>query len=76
MIGAVTPMHDARFDGRGAWRGVFATPAGDFELLASLAVLVIGMSTKCDMERVRLLHQIYARESMLLASLKPNREKL
>ena len=51
MIAAVAPMHDARFDGRGAWRGVFATPAGDFKLLASLAVLVIGMSTKCDMER-------------------------
>ena len=53
MIAAVAPMHDARFDGRGAWRGVdFAGPAGDFNLPASLAVLVIGMSTKCDMERV------------------------
>ncbi len=77
MIAAVTPMHDARFEGRGAWRGVdFAGPAGDFILPASLAMLVIGMSASCDMERVRLLHQIYARESMLLASLKPNREKL
>jgi len=51
MIAAVTPMHDARFEGRGAWRGVdFAGPAGDFNLPASLALLVIGMSTKFDME--------------------------
>src|SRR5260370_12697059 len=27
MIAGVTPMHDARFEGRGAWRGVdFASP--------------------------------------------------